>query len=144
MRKLIYFILLAALIHYDNTYTYMTNNQIEKRFELNNNSPTNFFNYSNTIKYYIRVGKMGTYDSLKCTLKSKRNFTLFGKIPVTEYSVSDCSITKFGVWKKLYVNTVLTIGSGINHRFSGARPGENIFFPRVAFFYGSLYTGFVY
>lgn len=127
-----------------NTSGYYNTTDITSLFSINKNSSTKFYTYSNIIKKNKSSGRMGSYDTVRCKLQSRKLFVLYGRITITELRVGNCYMLKFGQSKYVYINSVYILGEGISHRFSGPRNGENIFFPQLAFFYQSTQSTFVY
>ena len=141
MKKWIFLILAIVSI---NSQSYFSTDEIRNRFNITNRSSNNFHNYSKKIINFKNSHKMGSYETVKCRLSRKTFYIINGKISIQEFRVYSCYKYEYGNWKYININSIYILGSGIEHRFSGAKEGENLIFPRLAFFYGNTGSTFLY
>lgn len=141
--KVLLKILFLLLFSCEFSFSTFSEKDLRSRFSFNTKSK-DFSFFSGQIKTYLFTDNMHSYNSVKCTMKGKKRIPNNKGIPVTEFSVSNCSTVGLSGNKRIGLSKIYLLGAGIDHRFSGANNGGHILIPRIAFFYDRQADGFIY
>lgn len=141
--KVLLKILFLLLFSCEFSFSSFSEKDLRSRFSFNTKSK-DFSFFSGQIKTYLFTDNMHSYNSVKCTMKGKKRIPNNKGIPVTEFSVSNCSTVGLSGNKRIGITKIYLLGVGIDHRFSGANNGGHILIPRIAFFYDRQADGFIY
>lgn len=141
--KVLLKILFLLLFSCEFSFSSFSEKDLRSRFSFNTKSK-DFSFFSSQIKTYLFTDNMHSYNSVKCTMKGKKRIPNNKGIPVTEFSVSNCSTVGLSGNKRIGISKIYLLGVGIDHRFSGAKNGGHILIPRIAFFYDRQSDGFIY
>lgn len=141
--KVLLKILFLLLFSCGISFSTFSEKDLRSRFSFNTKSK-DFSFFSGQIKTYIFTDNMHSYNSVKCTMKGKKRIPNNKGIPVTEFSVSNCSTVGLSGNKRIGISKIYLLGAGIDHRFSGANNGGHILIPRIAYFYDRQSDGFIY
>ena len=141
--KVLLKILFLLLFSCEFSFSSFSEKDLRSRFSFNTKSK-DFSFFSGQIKTYLFTDNMHSYNSVKCTMKGKKRIPNNKGIPVTEFSVSNCSTGGLSGNKRIGLSKIYLLGAGIDHRFSGANNGGHILIPRIAYFYDRQSDGFIY
>lgn len=141
--KVLLKILFLLLFSCEFSFSSFSEKDLRSRFSFNTKSK-DFSFFSGQIKTYLFTDNMHSYNSVKCTMKGKKRIPNNKGIPVTEFSVSNCSTVGLSGNKRIGISKIYLLGAGIDHRFSGANNGGHILIPRIAYFYDRQSDGFIY
>ena len=141
--KVLLKILFLLLFSCEFSFSSFSEKDLRSRFSFNTKSK-DFSFFSGQIKTYIFTDNMHSYNSVKCTMKGRKRIPNNKGIPVTEFSVSNCSTVGLSGNKRIGISKIYLLGAGIDHRFSGANNGGHILIPRIAYFYDRQSDGFIY
>lgn len=141
--KVLLRILFLLLFSCEISFSTFSEKDLRSRFSFNTKSK-DFSFFSGQIKTYLFTDNMHSYNSVKCTMKGKRRIPNNKGIPITEFSVANCTTVGLSGSKRINISKVYLLGAGIDHRFSGAKNGGHILIPRMAYFYDRYTDGFVY
>lgn len=141
--KVLLRILFLLLFSCEFSFSSFSEKDLRSRFSFNTKSK-DFSFFRGQIKTYLFTDNMRSYNSVKCTMKGKKRIPNNKGIPVTEFSVSNCSTVGLSGNKRIGITKIYLLGVGIDHRFSGANNGGHILIPRIAYFYDRQSDGFIY
>ena len=138
-----FFILLIFLSIFRNVFCTFSERDFKSNFAFSSRRK-DFGYFSGQIKTYVFTGNMYSYNSVKCTLRSKKSVYNTQAIPIIEFSVGSCKEITYGGDRRVSISKVYIVGSGVNHRFSGTKNGGHIIFPKLAYFPRRYTDGFIY